>query len=315
MIARFPIIVGPTAGGKSALALGVVEAARAAGVDAEVISADAFAVYREMDIGTAKPSPEERARAPHHLIDVADPTETFTVHDWLAGAEPIIEQLRERGALPIVVGGTHLYAKALLEGMFEGPPPDEAVRARLQAIPQPERRARLARIDPAAAERIHPNDERRTVRALEVFEQTGTPITELQRQWDAEPRADILLAVLDWEPEAINRRINSRVRAMVERGLVAEAHDLWTRERLGPTAREALGYKQLVAYFEGRLTLDEAVERIKIETRRFAKQQRTWLRRLRVFPGSMVIAGPDADRSEIAQALVNQCFRGANGGV
>lgn len=277
-VRHIPLILGVTASGKSALGVALARA-----VGGEVLAADAFQVYRGMDIGTAKPTPEERAGVPHHLIDLAEPTERFSVHQWLRLAEGEIARVRARGRAPIVVGGTNLYAKALLDGLFEGPEPDEALRAELRRQSQAERRAELERVDPAAALRIDRQDERRTIRALEVFRQTGTPISALQAQWDSGAgRDDVAIIIVDRPVEELNRRINARVRAMFERGLEAEARALWATGRLGPQAREALGYKQLIGHFEGRCTLDEAVERIKIETRRFGKQQRTWLRRIRV---------------------------------
>ena len=296
------MIAGPTAGGKTALAVAVAElfGRDAASPLAEVVSADSMLLYRGLDIGSAKPTPAERRGIPHHLIDVAEPTDRFTVHDWLAGAEAAIADLRSRGGVPVVVGGTHLYLKALLDGLFDGPGEDPALRERLRALPPAERRAELERIDPEAARRIHANDERRTVRALEVHRLTGTSITSHQRQWDApSPRhADRVLIGLEWPSELLNPRINARVRRMFDLGLLEEARALWSAGRLGPQAREALGYKQLIEHFEGRCTLDDAIERIKIETRRFAKNQRTWLRRLRTVPGSVWIdaAATPADR-------------------
>lgn len=294
------VIAGPTAGGKSALAMGLARLLRRRGRPAELISADSMQIYRGLDIGSAKPSAEERAEVPHHLIDTIEPTEPFTVHDWLERAERATADIRSRGGVPIVVGGTHLYIKALLEGLFEGPEPDPALRAQIEARPQPERRAELERVDPEAAARIHPNDTRRTVRAIEVHRQTGTPISTLQRQWDRErsARDDAVLVGLDWPAEAINRRINARVREMIRRGLVEETRRLLDAGRLGPQAREGLGYKQIAAHLRGELSLDDAVERLKIETRRFAKNQRTWLRRLRPTPGAVWIdaaAHPEQD--------------------
>lgn len=308
---RFPVICGPTAGGKTALALAAAREIAARGLGgAQVVSADAFLIYRGLDIGTAKPTLEEQDDVPHHLIDIADPTERFSVHDWLRAAEAAIAQIRRVGDTPIVVGGTHLYIQALVFGLFEGPEPDPAVRAALEALPQAERRRELERVDPEAAERIHPSDERRTVRALEVFRQAGEPISALQTQWarDRGPATDRVLVGLEWEPEALARRINARVRAMVGGGLVEEARGLWEAGRLGPQAGEALGYKQLVAHFEGGRTLEEAVERIKIETRRFAKNQRTWLRRLRATPGSVWIDASAGDGGAWAQHVVDACL-------
>lgn len=294
-----PVIVGPTAGGKSALAVAVAQlAVERLGLGAEVITADAFQVYRGMDIGTAKPGLAERAGLPHHLIDLREPTERFSVAEWLGLARACERDVRARGRLPIVVGGTHLFVKAYLDGLFEGPDPDPAIRAVVRAMTQAERRAELARIDPEAAGRIHANDERRTARALEVYRQTGVPISAQQTQWDrerAEQAGDgpsTLLIGLDWPTDAINRRINARVRAMVAAGLVDEVAGLVRAGRLGPQAGEALGYKQIAAAMSadggiGAAALAEAIERIKIETRRFAKNQRTWLKRLRLTPGSL----------------------------
>jgi tRNA dimethylallyltransferase len=212
-----------------------------------------------------------------------------------------------------VVVGTHLYVKGFLEGLFEGPEPDPALRAELAGMDPGARRAELERVDPDAAGRIHPNDERRTVRALEIYRLTGRPISALQGQWDRGGRADCVLVGLEWPAEAINRRINARVRAMAEAGLVDEARRLWEAGRLGPTAKEALGYKQLAEHFAGVGTLDEAVERIKIETRRFAKNQRTWLRRLRAIPWALWIDASAIDPAEWAGMVVERCF-GTNPG-
>ena len=281
----FPIIIGPTAGGKTALAAEV--ALRAGG---EVVSADSILIYRGLDVGSAKPTAEERRGVRHHLIDIAEPTDAFSVSQWLRLAEETIAAIRARGRLPVVVGGTHLYVKALLDGLFEGPGADAALREQLHALPAGVLRAELERIDPATAARLHANDTRRTVRAIEVYRLTGRPVSELREQWDTGAvRQDRLLVGISWPTELINPRINARVKSMIAQGLVEEARALHAGGRLGPQAREALGYKQLVAHFEGRCTLEEAVEQIKIETRRFAKNQRTWARRLRVTAGSVWI--------------------------
>lgn len=305
MHTTIPVIVGPTAGGKTALAVRMAQLLAERGCAGEIISADSVQIFREMDIGSAKPDAHERAGIPHHLIDVVDPEDRFTVHDWLATAERAVAQIRGRGAIPIVAGGTNLYIKAFLDGLFEGPEPDEALRVQLRALTQTERRAELERVDPAAAGRIHPNDERRTVRALEVFRQTGVPISEHQKQWDRRRRPGAVLLVLDWPAEAINRRINRRVKQMMEAGLLDEVRLL--APRLGPQAREALGYKQLLRHLAGGWTLEEAVEQIKIETRRFAKNQRTWLRRLRTTPGTGVFCPEGAHPEKIAQSMVDAC--------
>jgi len=288
---RFPVIVGPTAGGKSSLAVSVAHALAAnRSVTAEIITADAIQIYRGLDIGSAKPTLAERAGIAHHLIDIVDPTDRFSVNAWLDAAERAVREIFSRGNVPIVVGGTHLYIKAFLEGLFDGPEPSEELRAELTSMDAVVRRAELERVDPAAAMRIHPNDVRRTVRALEVYRLTGTPISDHQKQWDAgRTRRDCFLVGLEWDVPTINRRINARVKGMFDAGLLDEARALYDAGNLpkGGQSTEALGYKQLVAHFQGRCTLDEAVEAIKIETRRFAKNQRTWLRRLRLTPGAV----------------------------
>ncbi len=318
MLQRFPIIVGPTAGGKTAVAVALAhELERRVGARGEVVTADSMQVYRGMDVGTATPTPNERGGVSHHLIDLVDPTEAFSVDRWLSLAEPLIDRIRTAGSVPIVVGGTHFYVKALLEGLFDGPGGDEATREALRALTPDERRAELERVDPEAAARIHPNDDRRTIRALEVHRLTGTPISGWQGQWDrGRTRPDAALIGLEWPAEALNRRVNARVREMVDRGLVEEARGLWASGRLCGQASQALGYKQLVAHFEADArgdaspTLEEAIERIKIETRRFAKQQRTWLRRLRPTPGSLWLDASAGDAGTMAVRIADHLLAG-----
>lgn len=321
---RFPVIIGPTAGGKTALAVKLCFALASRGRPAEVVTADSMQVYRGMDIGTAKPTLEERRGVPHHLIDLVEPTESFTVDQWLKAAEACIAELRARSVIPVVVGGTNLYVKALLEGLFDGPAADEALRAELTAMDPQTRREELQRADPAAAARIHFNDVRRTVRALEVFRLTGKPISDHQTQWGpggpggpggegdgtrSTVRSDALIVGLEWPTDEINRRINARVKQMVEQGLIEEVRTLHTANRLGPQAREALGYKQLIEAIAAggrKQDIEDAVERIKIETRRFAKNQRTWLKRFRVIPGAgvMWLDGASADQPTAIERVV-----------
>ncbi|MFA6043788.1 MAG: tRNA (adenosine(37)-N6)-dimethylallyltransferase MiaA [Phycisphaerales bacterium] len=281
-----PIIAGPTAGGKSALAVALALRVRAGALaphapaikDAEIITADAFQIYRGMDIGTAKPTLAERRGVVHHLIDIVEPIERFSVSQWLSAATGAIAAVKARGNLPIVVGGTHLYVKALLDGLFDGPGADAALRAELLALAPSVLRAELERVDSVAAARLHPNDLRRTVRAIEIFRLTGRPISELQTQWDQsrnEAPPEFLTVLLDWPIDAINARINERVRQMMVQGLEAETRGLIAQGVLGPQAREALGYKQLARAIEAGQPIDDAVEEIKIETRRFGKNQRT----------------------------------------
>ncbi len=292
----FPVVIGPTAGGKSTLAIDLARRLAAGALPGfgpgEIVTADSMQVYRGMDIGTAKPTPAERSGVPHHLIDIREPSEAFSVDEWLGMAEATIADILARGGTPIVVGGSLLYAKAFLEGLFEGPPADDALRSELEGLDPQERRRMLETVDPEAAIRIHPNDLRRTIRALEVHRLTGQPISDLQRQWESgATRPGAVVIGLEWPTEALNRRINARVKAMIDDGLLEEVGDLWLAGKLGRQAREALGYKQFVEEFEkdprlaerGRRTaaIEAAIEAVKIETRRFAKNQRTWLRRLK----------------------------------
>jgi tRNA dimethylallyltransferase len=314
-LAKFPVIVGPTAGGKSVLAVMVAhalarrEARDRVGPVAEIVTADAFQVYRGMDIGTAKPTLAEREGIPHHLLDIREPGERFTVADWLAAAEECITDIRARGRTPIVVGGTHLYIKSFLEGMFEGPAEDSGLREELRALPPAALRGELERVDPASAAKLHPNDLRRTVRALEVFRLTGTPISQLQRQWDQEhsSRGDCVLVGLEWPAEEIARRVNSRVRAMVDAGLVDEVRGLWQAGKLRGQAAEGVGYKQLIEAFEGRSSLEDALEQVKIATRHLAKAQRTWLRRLRPTSGSLWLSLPETPLNGCVERVLSAC--------
>ncbi len=320
-IPRIPVIVGPTAGGKTALAVEVALEFERRGLGlGEVISADAFQVYRGMDIGTGKATANEQRGVTHHLRDILDPhepdnPEPFTVARWLELAEYTIEEIRARGNVQIVVGGTHLYIKSFFEGMFEGLGADEALREELRGLKSQSLREELERVDPEAARRIHPNDQRRTIRAIEVFRLTGRPISEHQAQWDraSRVRQDAVLVGLDWPAETINPRINARVKAMIEAGFVEEVRGLLAAGRLGKQAREALGYKQLAAWIEAHggaggdeESLAEAVERVKIETRRYAKNQRTWLRRLRAIPGSVWLEPGNMELGEMVQVVVKQ---------
>lgn len=293
------MIIGPTASGKSDLAVELALHLAGNARRAEILSADSVQVFRHLDIGSAKPTLDERRGVPHHLIDLAEPTERFTVADWLEVCNRTIDDCRARGVVPVIVGGTHLSIKALLDGLFEGPSGDPGLRARLASLPPEELRARLEAADPDAAARLHPNDLRRTIRALEVHTLTGRPISRQQTQWDewtprdstyengeasmpGVRRREAHLVILQWPTELLNRRINARVKVMMERGLLDEVRSLHERGLFGPQAREALGYKQLLAHLRGECPLEDAVEKIKIETRRFAKNQRTWLRRLSV---------------------------------
>lgn len=306
---RYPVIVGPTAGGKSSLSIELAQRfATNPQKPGEIVAADAYQIYRDLHIGTAKPTIDEQQGLPHHLIDLVDLQDRFTVHDWLNLANPLIDSLIERHTTPIVVGGTNLYIKAFLDGLFQAPEPTQTVKDQVENMSQPERRAMLLQADPIGADRIDGADIRRTRRALEVYLQTGTPITELQNQWeqDKATRPEAVLVGLEWPTDVINSRINQRVKGMIEQGLVEECRAIFDAGAFGDQSREAIGYKQLIAHFEGKCTLDEAIERIKIDTRRFAKNQRTWLKRLRVRPGTIWVDAVDRTAEEIAVEVIKR---------
>jgi len=279
---RVDFLIGCTGSGKGAVGRAVAER-----IGAEIVSVDSMKVYRRMDIGTAKPTREERARVPHHLIDVAEPWESFSVARYVEAADAAIRDITARGRRVLVVGGTCLHIKALSEGLFEGPGADPQIRAEIRRRAGREGAAalhrELARIDPRAAQRIHPNDLRRIERALEVFRLAGRPISELQQQWDApQRRYDCRFIGLRREKADQNHRINLRVQRMIDRGLVDEVRLLLSAPGgLSDVAAQAVGYAEIIAYLRGEDALEDAVERIKINTRRLAKSQRTWFRRWR----------------------------------
>ncbi len=286
------VILGPTASGKSALAEAV-----AAAVGGEVLSVDSMQVYRGLDVGTAKPTAADRARVPYHGLDVADAGETFTTARFVAGADAAIADAAARGVPLVATGGTPLYYKALFEGLFDGPPADPAVRDRLRAEPPGDLHRRLAAVDPAAAARIHANDGRRVVRALEVYELTGRPITSFQTDWaDPRPRHPAVWFGLLWDKDALNRRINARVRAMLAGGWLDEVRRLLDGPGLSPTAAEATGYRELADVARGRRSPADAAEAIKIATRQLARRQMKWFRR---FPNVTWLPGdrPTADNA------------------
>jgi tRNA dimethylallyltransferase len=279
------ILTGPTASGKTQLAVELAEQ-----LGAEIISMDSMALYRGLDAGTAKPGLAERQRVPHHLIDVLEPWESASVAWWLREAARCCAAIRARGRRVLIVGGTPLYLKALLRGLFDGPGADEQLRAALacqaarlgpHALHQ-----RLQQVDPVTAARLHPHDVRRIIRALEVWELTGRPLSAWQQQWRqpqaaqvAEPRPSCLW--LDLPRAELYARINARVEQMFAAGLVEEVRRLLALPRpLSPQARQALGYKEVIAYLEGAGTLAETLQRVQARTRQLARRQISWFRSL-----------------------------------
>lgn len=273
---------------------------------------DSMAIYRRMDIGTAKPLTAERAAIPHHLIDIVEPWQDFSLADYVNAAEQSATETLSRGRNPIFVGGTPLYLKALLRGMFAGPPADWEFRQRVSAEAaqhDPEwLHAQVRTIDPKSASRLHPQDTKRLVRVLEVYEKTGQPISQLQREFDnARPADECRVFVLDWPRDVLYERINARVEAMFAAGLVEEVHALLAEQRsvdqppvtvsererqgdtsssgsdgnpLSRTARQALGYREVIDHLAGGPPLAETILLVKNRTRAFARRQLTWFRSL-----------------------------------
>lgn len=299
------LIIGCTGCGKGAL--GRELAKRTGG---EIVSLDSMKVYRRMDIGTAKPSPEVRRQVPHHVIDVVEPSEDFSVARYLECAERAIADIGARGKPVFVVGGTPLYLKALTEGLFEGPGADAALRARLHEEANvhglPALHGRLQQVDPQSAGRIHQNDLRRIVRALEVFELTGKPISTLQEQWDrGRTKHECVLIGLRRGREDQNHRTNDRARRMIDAGLVDEVRSLLAEPKpLGTAARQAVGYAEIIRHLEEGISLADAVEMIKINTRQFAKAQRTWFKRFR--DTEWIDLAEDATAGEVADELIER---------
>ena len=278
--AKVYFILGCTASGKGSLGR---ELARRLG--GRIVSVDSMKIYRRMDIGTAKPAAELRRHIPHYCIDIAEPSDSFSVARYVEHADAAIAETRAAGAIPLAVGGTSLYLKAMTEGLFEGPAADPDYRLHLKQRAEAEGlavlHAELAGVDAQAAARIHPNDEKRIVRAMEVHRATGRPISELQSQWDADSRRyDCVLIGVRREREDLHGRINLRARRMVEAGLRDEVAALLAEPGgLADQAAQAVGYAEMIDHLRGKCSLGEALERIKINTRRLAKKQRTWHRR------------------------------------
>jgi tRNA dimethylallyltransferase len=274
-------LAGPTASGKTAA--GIVLAQR---IGAEIIALDSMTLYREMDIGTAKPTAAERSAVPHHLLDILDPSDEFSVAQYLTATMQAAEEIVARGRIPLFVGGTGLYLRSLLRGVFEGPAADWNFRRTLETeLSQTSPEAlheRLAAVDSLTAARLHPNDTRRIIRALEIHHLTGRPASEQQQESPlSEANRPKHVYWLDLPRERLHDRINRRVDEMVAAGLIEEVRRLHTHSSgLSRTARQALGYKELLDQFDGQGTLDDAIRTIKIRTRQFAKRQCTWFRNL-----------------------------------
>ena len=301
-------VAGPTASGKSDLGL-----ALARWLYGEIICMDSMQIYRRMDIGTAKPTAQERALVPHHMLDVADPTEAYAVADYAVAAERVIAEILSRGRVPILVGGTGLYLKALMDGLsLGGAGGDERLRAELNALadePGGKERlhARLAAVDPETAARLHPNDRRRVIRAIEVYEQTGVPMSRQNHAAQDRPFRVLPLA-LEWPRDLLYARLEARVHRMMEMGLLSEVRAL-LESGVAPTAQsmQGIGYKELIPVVMGQGDVDRAVWEIIVHTRHYAKRQGTWLR---AEPRCVWLDARDADAllaraASLAQAFLN----------
>lgn len=273
------VILGPTASGKTSLSLFLAES-----LAGEIVSCDSVAVCREFEIGTAKPAPEQRARVRHHLIDVVPPTGIFTAGDYLRLARQVLNEIHSRKRLPIVVGGSGLYLRALLEGLFAGPPRSEELRQRLRERAQdrgPQYLHRmLRRLDPPAAEAIHPNDVPKVVRAVEICIRSRNRMTEMwEHGRDALQGFRILRLGLNPDREALYARVNLRAQQMFEHGLIEETRMLMQRYGQAARALDSLGYKQAAQYLRGELGLNQAIALAQQGHRNYAKRQLTWFRR------------------------------------
>ncbi len=280
---------GPTAAGKTQVGVELAQL-----LNAEIVSLDSMAVYRGMDIGTAKPSPADRRRVPHHLLDIAAPSEEFSLSEYVDAAHEAIADIRGRGCEVLFVGGTPLYLKSLLRGIYQGPPADwefrQQIERELEAVPVAALHERLRVIDPLLAAKLHPNDKRRIIRGLEVFKLTGERLSHLQTQFDeGRPAAAVKVFVLSWPREVLHRRIDARVDQMFAAGLVEEVRGLLAKYgTLSRTAVQAVGYREVIDFLESyesgvgsrAQSLQDCVERVKARTRQFARRQETWFRAL-----------------------------------
>ena len=281
MSKKIVVVCGPTASGKTALSIALAKA-----FGGEVVSADSMQIYRGMDIGTAKPTLEEREGIPHHMLDVAEPGESYSVSRYVQEATACVEDILSRGKLPIVCGGTGLYIDGLIRGTdFQPAGTDNGIREELEKEWEEQgaeaMMARLAAVDPDSAERLHLSDKRRILRALEVWLATGETITAHNARTKAiPPRFEAVMIGLNTQPrDILYGRIDRRVDVMLEQGLLQEVQTLLEKGLLEGTAAQAIGYKELLAHFRGEMTLDAAADLIRQKSRNYAKRQLTWFRR------------------------------------
>lgn len=275
---KLVVIIGPTAVGKTKTS---VELAKS--IDGEIISGDSMQIYRGMDIGTAKVSMEEMQGIPHYLIDIVDPTESFSVAQFQKEVQKLISDINAKGKIPIIVGGTGLYIQSVLYNyQFSEAEGDLEYRHSLEKLSQEKGQDAvyelLKKVDPKSASLIHPNNVRRVIRALEVYHKTGVGMSDYEQQRKEDSTYDYVLIGLTMERKVLYERINKRVDQMVEDGLFEEAKSLYNKGIINYQSTQAIGYKEIYEYFSGELTLDEAIEKLKRNSRRYAKRQLTWFR-------------------------------------
>ncbi|MFA5839647.1 MAG: tRNA (adenosine(37)-N6)-dimethylallyltransferase MiaA [Candidatus Margulisiibacteriota bacterium] len=272
------ILLGPTAVGKSKAAVEL-----ALQINGEIISADSMQVYRGMDIGTAKPTKEEQKGIPHHLIDIRNPEESWTVSDFVEQSNHLTIQLSSKGKTPIIVGGTGLYLWTLINGYnFAGIKSDEAIRKRLEELPPSTLYAQLSTVDPLSAQKIHPHNKKRVMRALEVFELTGEPISKQQEKLANGKQLTATIIGLTLPRNQLYEHIEQRIENMIKAGLIDEVKGLLDKGySKGLTSMQALGYKEVVEFLEGRWDREKLIYELKKRTRHFARRQMTWFRRFR----------------------------------
>ena len=273
------VIVGPTAAGKSALAIYLAEVFKG-----EIISADSMQVYKGMDIGTARPSDEELARVPHHMLSIIEPGDPFSVGEYVRFVRPVIAGLHKQGKIPVVAGGTGLYVRAIVDGLCDAPEADETLREKLLQEEEQYGKGylykRLCEADPVSAKRIKPNDTVRILRALEVYEIMGVPISEIQKTHGfREKLYDCFVIGLTMDRKKLYMNIEERVDSMIEKGLEAEVRGLMDKGKESFILMHGLGYKQIAGYIKGWYSLEDAIKLLKRDTRRYAKRQLTWFRR------------------------------------
>lgn len=273
------VIGGPTASGKTALS---IELAKAIG--GEIVSADSMQIYQQMNIGTAKPEEQEKQNIQHYMLDLIEPNQRYSVAEYKKEAKKAIRKILEKGKIPIVVGGTGLYIDALIyEIEYPEIEIDLSYRKKLEKLVQEEGLQSLyekaKKIDPKAMEKISPNDQKRILRVLEIYYQTGKTKTELEKESKKEPEFDYKIFALTMDRQVLYHRINQRVDKMLEQGLIEEVQAICKKYQEFPTSMQALGYKEVVEYLEGKVSKEEMVEKMKRESRRYAKRQLTWFRK------------------------------------